>query len=88
KATKTQRSARIRQTLYGITEEQYQEMLKAQDNGCWICGRPPGKKQLFVDHDHQTDKVRGLLCSQCNSAIGFLNDDPALVERALEYLRK
>ncbi len=58
----------------------------AQNGVCAICSRPPGKRRLAVDHWHTTKAVRGLLCVQCNTAIGKLNDDPELLRRAIAYL--
>jgi hypothetical protein len=55
---------------YGITPEKYDEMFKTQQGKCALCGGPPGKRGLFVDHDHRTKKVRGLLCDGCNWAVG------------------
>lgn len=72
--------------LYGITLEQYNEMLKRQDGVCKICFRSPKKKSLSVDHCHRTGKVRGLLCDHCNRALGWLQDDPKLLARSIDYL--
>jgi len=47
----------------------------------------PKNKALAVDHDHETDKNRGLLCGLCNKAIGLLQDDPIIIEAALEYVK-
>jgi Recombination endonuclease VII len=61
---------------------------RQQHGRCAICKRLPyTKKGLVVDHCHQTGAIRGILCSRCNSALGLLDDDPALLEQALEYLR-
>src|SRR5688572_9279030 len=54
---------------YGITSKQYNEMLVFQHNACAICLEQ--FVQPCVDHDHETDSVRALLCSQCNSGLGF-----------------
>lgn len=56
---------------YGLTPEQYQEMFDRHDGACWLCGRTQ-KKRLSVDHDHVTNKVRGLLCNRCNTVLGWL----------------
>lgn len=53
---------------------------------CFICGKI--KVELFIDHDHATSVVRGMLCFHCNTAIGLLMDDPAIATRAAEYLRE
>lgn len=73
---------------YGITAAQYDQMLEAQGHGCAICGRRECKsgKALAVDHSHVTGKVRGLLCGDCNKALGLLADSPELLKRAARYL--
>ncbi len=53
---------------------------------CAICGEKPGKKKFAIDHDHRTDKVRGLLCMRCNIAVGLLRDDPMLMMSAWKYI--
>lgn len=76
--------------LYGITEEAYQVLLEAQHYVCKICGAPYGSKKranLCVDHDHQTGRIRGLLCESCNKMLGFSNDNPTLLLRAIQYLK-
>lgn len=88
---------------FGITLEQYNARLAEQGGVCAICKEPPtfensgrwrkrrkiGETEwrLVVDHDHVTREVRGLLCGRCNTGIGFLKDDAAVVESALLYLR-
>jgi hypothetical protein len=72
---------------FGLSEETYEAMLAAQGGGCAICASPRGKRRLAVDHCHVTGKVRALLCHACNVGIGHFRDDPALVARALDYLR-
>jgi hypothetical protein len=63
---------------YNITEEDYQKMFNEQNGVCKICGNHPsphGKNKtsvvLHIDHDHTTGKIRGLLCSRCNGALGW-----------------
>lgn len=79
---------------YGITIQQYHEMLIAQGGVCAICGKAESNEirgkvlSLAVDHDHKTGAVRELLCSSCNTALGLLNDDPALLSAAKAYLAK
>jgi len=78
---------------YGITLEDYEEMHNRQGGVCAICDKPEQVIQnsklrlLSVDHDHLTGKVRGLLCSNCNRAIGLLNDDADVLKRAIRYLQ-
>ena len=57
---------------YGITENQYETLLKSQRGLCAICGEPPRTKRLHVDHDHATGQVRELLCTPCNTLAGLL----------------
>lgn len=64
------------QRRYGITVEEYEAMVIAQEGRCATCGQvPTGKRwagKLHVDHDHETDRVRGLLCGPCNRALGYI----------------
>lgn len=79
---------------YGITAEDYYNILAAQNNKCAVCESEEVNSsrvtsgKLFIDHCHDTGKVRGLLCSKCNHGIGLLNDDTALLQKAIEYLNK
>ena len=79
---------------YGITIADYNRMLDAQNGCCDVCGKTEKTEiagrtlSLAVDHDHATGVVRGLLCSNCNTAIGLLGDDPALLDAAKAYLAK
>jgi len=61
--------------IYGLTEETYMKLLADQNGGCAICGKTEGnkrRKRLAVDHDHESGIVRGLLCTTCNTRLGFL----------------
>jgi predicted nucleic acid-binding Zn ribbon protein len=73
---------------FGITEADYLRMLDDQGGQCAICGTStPGTSGVFaVDHDHETGKVRGLLCRSCNVGIGNLGDDPGRLAAAIRYL--
>lgn len=78
-------------TKYGITPDQFEEMNAAQEGLCKICKQhpqasDPRKTRLCVDHCHTTGRVRGLLCHDCNVLLGFSNDSPAILYRAIEYL--
>lgn len=76
---------------YGMALDDYERMLAAQGGACGICGtgEPRGMGAVFhVDHDHDTGTIRGLLCSNCNSALGLLGDDPGRLEAAARYLRE
>lgn len=76
---------------YGLTPERYGELLASQHGSCAICKQKSSTKtrgfRMFIDHCHATGKVRGLLCGNCNFAIGHLQDSPELCEVAAEYLR-
>lgn len=78
---------------YGITLEQYEQMLEAQGGVCAICGRPErskvykhGPRSLAVDHGHETGRIRGLLCFSCNTNLGKFDHDLDLLRSAIEYL--
>lgn len=73
---------------YGITQKEYDEQLKKQDYGCALCGSKATFRALAVDHYHSTGKVREILCSPCNQGLGLFKDNPELLEKAAEYLRK
>jgi len=64
----------------------YESMMIEQDDRCAICGETPPGKALHVDHDHETKKVRGLLCYGCNSGLGHFHDRPDLLQAAVTYL--
>ena len=73
---------------YTLTPAEYTAMTLTQDGVCAICHRPPGSKGFNVDHDHETGKVRGLLCPACNRGIGLLRDNHHLLARAANYLKE
>ncbi len=78
---------KIRTRLYGISEEEYDELRRQQSGVCAICLTTPTRNALCVDHNHETGAIRGLLCGNCNGAIGMLKEDPTLFANALQYLR-
>jgi len=73
---------------YGLTEPQFQDLMNLQKGVCKICSKDFGlqKKSAFVDHDHLTGDVRGLLCQQCNSLLGYARDDIHVLLKAATYL--
>lgn len=77
---------------YGLTSEQYGELLSAQQGTCAICGGTESKgrpgERLHVDHDHATGAVRGLLCSECNRGIGHFGERDDVLIKAAMYLRR
>ena len=77
------------QRHYGIGLEEYNKLFEEQNGGCAICGTetPGGKwKNFHIDHDHETKKVRGLLCSQCNTALGLIKEDIHTLKSMIQYL--
>jgi len=82
------RSARLKRN-YGLTLEDYEHMLAEQGGACAICHDTPNGRwtKLNIDHCHITGKVRGLLCVNCNRALGYLKDDPSRAIRCAEYLQ-
>lgn len=71
---------------YEISIDEFNRLSEEQNNRCKICNRKEKTKQLAVDHDHKTGKVRGLLCERCNRGLGHFNDDPQVLEKAKNYL--
>ena len=73
---------------YKITQEQYDQLFLKQEGKCAICGKHRDEldRDLCVDHNHITDKVRGLLCYRCNVALGYLKDDVSSLLKAIQYL--
>ena len=75
--------------IFGLTIEQYEEMLRQQNGVCAICLEECiSGKRLAVDHCHITGKVRQLLCRRCNQSMGKFNDDPILLQKVVDYLLK
>lgn len=75
---------------FGIGAIEFDALLEKQGGHCAICPAEVGAKggrRLAVDHCHQTGKVRGILCSECNLGLGKFRDDLSLIERAAQYLR-
>lgn len=69
---------------YGLTLAEFANLSKRQDGKCAICANVP--KTLYVDHCHVSNKVRGLLCSPCNSGLGYFHDNPGKLLRAAFYV--
>jgi hypothetical protein len=70
--------------MYGLTEAQFAAMFQAQNGKCALCPRPAE----VVDHDHQTNTVRALLCFKCNSALGLFKENVSTLRNAIVYLEK
>lgn len=84
--------------LYGIGLNDYNNLLDKQNGKCATCGttEPKGRKSgrggaidvFYVDHDHSTGKVRGLLCNVCNRTMGYVGDNISTLEEMIKYLQK
>lgn len=87
-------AARLSRTLraYRLSDTEYRALLASQGGGCAICGSPPepgsgpSTKRLHVDHDHESGKVRGLLCTRCNPGLGYFGDSPERLRAAADYI--
>lgn len=80
---------------YGITVEQYDEMLKQQNSVCAVCGEPEktirktgSVQRLCVDHNHETGDVRALLCLSCNTLLGHMEANPKRSRLLVKYLKQ
>jgi len=75
---------------YNITIEQYNELFNKQQGYCAICGKHQSelKVRLSVDHNHETDEVRGLLCRYCNCYLGYVEKSPDLLDSIFSYLKR
>lgn len=82
---------RFYKKCYGITIEQKKEMILKQNYKCLSCGtdlKLLKDKKVHIDHDHTTNKIRGILCSNCNTALGLLNENFDNAIKLSEYIRK
>lgn len=76
-------------SVYGITTEDYNLILSKQNNVCAICSKEEtakGKFKLAIDHCHETNSIRGLLCNKCNRALGLFGENPDVIQRAKDYV--
>ena len=73
---------------YGLTPQMWDDMLAEQNGGCAICGTTEagGRGRFHVDHDHHTGKIRALLCTNCNVALGLVSDSPQLLRALAGYV--
>ena len=75
---------------YNITVEEYDLLFSKQNGVCAICGKPETSTKtsnLAVDHNHLTGDIRGLLCNKCNRGLGYFEDSPELLYKAIKYLK-
>ena len=73
---------------YKITSKQYEQILKKQNYLCAICCQNSDKRKLSVDHDHETGKIRGLICRRCNVGLGMFKDSVLFLSEAIKYLNR
>jgi len=81
---------------FGLSSEEYSQLLLESDGVCAICHKPELKidyrtgkvLNLSIDHNHDTGKIRGMLCMDCNRALGMFQDSPELLINAISYLQK
>jgi len=79
---------------YGITLKEYVDLAVSQQGLCAICNKPETVitkgtlRKLAVDHDHTNNKIRGLLCNNCNRAMGLLGDDIDMLNNMIKYIKK
>lgn len=91
RANKSKARDSVRKAKYGITRDEYDALLEAQGFCCRICGLEEWENRdglLHVDHSHRTNKVRGLLCDNCNNLLGRAKDRVDVLENAAAYLRE
>lgn len=77
-------------TRYGITLQIYDVLLAAQGGRCAICRRKrrPNEARFYVDHNHETKRIRGILCHNCNVLLGHANENILILRNAIEYVNK
>ena len=85
RCTKAEKLYSIKQK-YGIDQNEYAEILRRQHGLCAICGGNLEELRLVIDHCHESGRVRGLLCHNCNVGIGMLKDDISILSKAISYL--
>lgn len=80
---------RAKERRYGITQEDFDKMLSEQKNMCKICNNEfKSTKDTHIDHCHNSNIVRGLLCNNCNMALGQFNDNTHNMDNAIKYLQR
>lgn len=87
---KKEQMAYKRMKKYGMSQDDFDALLEKQGMACAICHRDdwPGKHLPHVDHDHKSGKIRGILCSKCNTALGLVNESLEIIKSMENYIRK
>jgi len=90
RADNPERTKAIRLKKYGVTLDQFNQVLKDQNGVCAICGCKHKNKLIFpvLDHCHSSGKFRGILCALCNKALGLFKDDVGRLAKAIKYLER
>ena len=78
----------VLKSRYGITKEDYELLLKTQENTCPICKENFDTRKIYVDHNHKNGEVRGLIHRECNALLGFAREKIDVLENAINYLKK
>jgi Rps23 Pro-64 3,4-dihydroxylase Tpa1-like proline 4-hydroxylase len=87
RAKKTNRKNKLKQ--YGLTVDQYNQLIENQNNSCLICKKEFSEQiKSHIDHCHASGKVRGILCQKCNQGIGLFYESLESLQSAIEYLKK
>ena len=86
--TVEQKREYLLRSAYNMTLQDYDDLFELQDGKCAICGLPEINKRFCVDHDHGTGEVRGLLCDNCNKALGHFFDNTENMKNAITYLKR
>jgi hypothetical protein len=73
---------------YNLTLEDIDERLIRQNHQCLLCGKSLVETKRCIDHNHETGKVRGILCTRCNTGLGYFRDDPVFLSQAIAYLSR
>lgn len=83
-----ERADAIIRRQYGISMQEFTELLEFQKGGCAICNKPIDalRRRMNIDHCHETNEVRGILCSGCNTGLGHLGDNVEGLKKAIDYL--
>lgn len=78
-----ERNWKCKERKYGISRGEYEALLQSQDGYCAVCSET---ENLYIDHDHHTGEVRGLLCAKCNTMLGMSDDSPSRLMAGAQYL--
>ncbi len=87
-ATKEREYLYFAKYKYGISKEEYALMLQTQNGVCFICGETNNGRRLHIDHDHDTGKVRSLLCQKCNMILGLCGESVNKLDAIAKYIKE